>query len=163
MDQRVAEQIRDNEMVSLTMPRGDARLIQKLIADRIILAQAELNGIRTNDVCTMPPQLIEQSEEDRRYQIDPWCSFLMLLNSLNDEIVDVIAADKPTSPLVDWTDIIVDMGTELFRYRKIQEDEWEQLRWEDFGWDWDDTVGYDTVCESVLEADAVFGAPVVGE
>ena len=65
---------------------------------------------------------------------------------------------EQTSPMVDGTDIVVEQDGELWRYRRLSADDWEALRWEDFGWDWHDNVGYATVCESVLTADAVFVA-----
>ena len=34
---------------------------------------------------------------------------------------------------------------------------------DDFGWDWDDSVGYSTVCNWVLGADAVFVCHVVDQ
>lgn len=64
--------------------------------------------------------------------------------------------------MVDGTDIVVEVDGHLMRFRKLGEDDWEQLLWADFGWDWDDSVGYDTVCNAVLTADAVFVAQVVG-
>lgn len=60
--------------------------------------------------------------------------------------------------MVDGTDIVVETNRQLWRFRKLAEDDWEQLLWTDFGWDWDDSVGYDTVCRAVLTADAVFVA-----
>lgn len=60
--------------------------------------------------------------------------------------------------MVDATDIVVETNGQLWRFRKLGEDDWEQLQWADFGWDWDDSVGYATVCRAVLTADAVFVA-----
>ena len=93
MDRRVKDQIRDMEMVSLQISRGEARIVQKMIADSVLKAQTELDGIRTNNVQTMPPQLVNQSVEDRRYQIDPWCSLVMRLVCISDTFLDAIADD----------------------------------------------------------------------
>ena len=61
----------------------------------------------------------------------------------------------------DWSDVVVEVDGQLWRYRKLGQDDWEQLLWGQFGWHWDDSVGYDTVCERVLTADAVFVCHVV--
>jgi len=58
--------------------------------------------------------------------------------------------------MVDGTDIVVETDGRLMRFRKLGEDDWEQLLWSDFGWDWDDSVCYATVCNWVLGADSVF-------
>lgn len=60
--------------------------------------------------------------------------------------------------MVDATDIVVETNGQLWRFRKLGEDDWEQLLWFQYGWHWDDSVGYATVCESVITADAVFVA-----
>jgi hypothetical protein len=65
--------------------------------------------------------------------------------------------------MVDGTDIVVETDGNLMRFRKLGEDDWEQLLWSDFGWHWDDSVGYSTVCNAVLAADAVFVGQVVDQ
>lgn len=93
MDSRVKDQIRDMELVSLQVSRGEARIVQKMIAASVRKAESELDGILTNNAHTMPPQLVNLSSKDRRYQIDPWCSLVMLLTGINDTFLDAIADD----------------------------------------------------------------------
>ena len=82
--------IYEDDLLTIQVTRSEARQIQKLIWPMVCKAEAELQGIRDNNSYTMPPQLVKLSIEDRKYQIDPWCSLVMWWRKLSDVFLEAI-------------------------------------------------------------------------